>query len=138
MKQKSSVEWLYEKYNYVICMRNRHEISAGIADEWRKHYLQKAIQMHEEEIIAANEDSSRNDFGEFLTGDQYYNKIYGNKSNDHAEQHIEMVSEKTEISDEEIKKQSKYWNETTNPDMWTFKLAWEAGAIWYREQLKNK
>ncbi len=26
-----------------------------------------------------------------------------------------------EISDDEIEKQSKYWNETTNPDMWTFK-----------------
>jgi hypothetical protein len=43
-----------------------------------------------------------------------------------------------EISDEEIEKQSKYWNETTNPEMWTFKLAWKAGAKWYREQLKNK
>ena len=43
-----------------------------------------------------------------------------------------------EISDKEIEKQSKYWNETTNPEMWTFKLAWKAGAKWYREQLKNK
>lgn len=42
-----------------------------------------------------------------------------------------------ELSDEEIGKQSKYWNETTNPEMWTFKLAWRAGAKWYREQLKK-
>jgi hypothetical protein len=42
-----------------------------------------------------------------------------------------------EISDEEIEKKSKYWNETTNPEMWTFKLAWKAGAKWYREQLKQ-
>jgi hypothetical protein len=51
---------------------------------------------------------------------------------------IEMEKEQTEISDEEIEKQSKYWNETTNPDMWTFKLAWKVGAKWYREQLKKK
>lgn len=132
MKQKSSVEWLYEKYNYVTWMRNRDEISAGIADEWRKHYLQKAIQMHEEEIIAANEDSSTNDFGEFLTGDQYYNKIYGNKSNDHTEQHLEMVSEKTEISDAEIEQSSKQF------DSFTSRLFFQLGARWYKEQLKNK
>ena len=46
-------------------------------------------------------------------------------------------SSQTEILDEEIEKQSKYWNETTNQDMWTFKLAWKAGAKWYREQLKK-
>lgn len=54
------------------------------------------------------------------------------------EQAKQMEKEQIEISDEEIKKQSKYWNETTNPDMWTFKLAWEAGAKWYREQLKKR
>ena len=36
MSQKTVVEWLAEKYNYVTWMRNRDEISAGIADEWRK------------------------------------------------------------------------------------------------------
>ena len=43
----------------------------------------------------------------------------------------------TEISDEEIEKASKYI-QTTNPDLWTFKIAWKAGAKWYREQLKSK
>ena len=42
-----------------------------------------------------------------------------------------------EISDEEIEKGSKYI-QTTNPDLWTFKIAWKAGAKWYREQLKSK
>ena len=134
MKKKSAVKWLAEKYDYVIWMRNRDEISAGIADEWRKHYLQKAIQMHEEEIIAANEDSSKNDFGEFLTGDQYYDKIYGNKSDYHIEQHLEVISAKTEISDDEIEKIAKeyvLYNES--------KRNWVVeGMKLYREQLKLK
>jgi len=54
------------------------------------------------------------------------------------EQAKQMEKEQIEISDDEIEKQSKYWNETTNPDMWTFKLAWKVGAKWYREQLKKK
>ena len=48
MKQ-TAVEWLAEKYNYVTWMRNRDEISAGLADEWRKHYLDQAKQMEREQ-----------------------------------------------------------------------------------------
>ena len=55
-----------------------------------------------------------------------------------AKWQVETFPPQTEISDDEIEKQSKYWNETTNQDMWTFKLAWKAGAKWYREQLKQK
>ena len=46
---QSSVEWLAEKYNHVTWMRNRDEISAGMADEWRKHYLEQAQEMHKKE-----------------------------------------------------------------------------------------
>jgi hypothetical protein len=49
MKQ-TAVEWLAEKYNYVTWMRNRDEISAGLADEWRKHYLDQALAMEKEQI----------------------------------------------------------------------------------------
>lgn len=52
MKQ-TAVEWLVEKYNYITWMRNRDEISAGMADEWRKHYLDQAKQMEKDQIQQA-------------------------------------------------------------------------------------
>ena len=109
----------------------------------------QAKQMEKEQIIAANEDSSTNGFGEFLTGEQYYNKMYGNKNDDHTEQHLEMVSSSTEISDEEIEKAAENygWKIKTN----TFsnpvkanelaesaKQDFIAACKWYREQLKKK
>lgn len=48
MKQ-TAVEWLAEKLEYVNWMRNRDEISAGMADEWRKHYLEQAKAMEKEQ-----------------------------------------------------------------------------------------
>ena len=46
MKNKiTAVEWLAEKYNYVTWMRNRDEVSASMADEWLKHYLEQAKQI---------------------------------------------------------------------------------------------
>jgi hypothetical protein len=48
-KKQTAVEWLAEKYNYVTWMRNHDEISAGLADEWRKHYLYQAKQMEREQ-----------------------------------------------------------------------------------------
>jgi hypothetical protein len=49
MKQ-TAVEWLAEKYNYITWMRNRDEMSAGTADEWRAKYLEQAKEMFEEQI----------------------------------------------------------------------------------------
>jgi hypothetical protein len=81
-KQQTAVEWLAEKYNYVTWMRNRDEISAGMADEWRKHYLEQAKEMEKQQIIDAH-----------LTGliypleieatkqaEHYYNETYGNEA----------------------------------------------------------
>jgi len=45
----TAVEYLAEKYNYITWLRNRDEISAGMADEWRKHYLDQALQMQKQE-----------------------------------------------------------------------------------------
>ena len=58
MKQ-TAVEWLAEKYNYITWMRNRDEISAGMADEWRKHYLDQAKQMEKDQIKQAWIDGMR-------------------------------------------------------------------------------
>lgn len=51
--KQTAVEWLAEKYNYVTWLRNRDEISAGMADEWRKHYLEIAKQMEKHQIMQA-------------------------------------------------------------------------------------
>ena len=50
-KMKTTAEWLAEKYNYITWMRNRDEISPGMADEWRKHYLDQAKAMENQEKI---------------------------------------------------------------------------------------
>ena len=52
----------------------------------------------------------------------------------------DIIKELTAIelpTEEEIEQSSKYWNETTNPDIWTFKLCWKAGAKWVIEQIKK-
>ena len=59
MKQ-TAVEWLAEKLEYVNWMRNRDEISAGMADEWRKHYLEQAKAMEKEQI----EDAKNEGYGQ--------------------------------------------------------------------------
>jgi hypothetical protein len=38
----TAVEFLAERFNYIIWMRNRDEISAGTADEWRKNCIKEA------------------------------------------------------------------------------------------------
>lgn len=49
---KTAVEWLAEKYEYVNWMRNRDEISPGLADEWRKHYLEQAKLIEKDQLCA--------------------------------------------------------------------------------------
>jgi hypothetical protein len=78
MKQ-TAVEWLAEKYNYVTWMRNRDEISAGLADEWRKHYLDQAKAMEKEQIINAFDWGSYSHYDDnpiYKTAEQYYNETY--------------------------------------------------------------
>jgi hypothetical protein len=41
----TAVEFLAERYNYITWMRNRDEISAGTADEWRAKFLKEAKEM---------------------------------------------------------------------------------------------
>ena len=80
-KKLSAVEWLAEKYNYVTWMRNRDEISAGMADEWRKHYLDKAKEMEKQHVINAfgvgcQVESTRL-IGYQDLAEQYYNENFG-------------------------------------------------------------
>lgn len=81
-KQQTAVEWLAEKYNYVTWMRNRDEISAEMADELRKKYLEQANKMFEEQIIEAF-TTSRDPYGisvgnsySIEKAEQYYNSAF--------------------------------------------------------------
>ena len=46
----TAVEFLAERYNYITWMRNRDEISAGKADEWRAESLEEAKEMEEHQL----------------------------------------------------------------------------------------
>lgn len=93
MENKTAVEWLAEKYNYVTWMRNRDEISASTADEWRAEFLEQAREMEKEQIMDAYDDGIKAGYGDYidvqwgrdgkeLTAEQYYNETYGNKAAD--------------------------------------------------------
>ena len=57
---KTAVEWLAEKYDYAYWMVKRDEISPVLAEEWKKHYLERAKQMEKEQIIDAYIESGAN------------------------------------------------------------------------------
>jgi hypothetical protein len=61
--KQTAVEWFYQR----ILAKDIKEV------------FEQAKQIEKEQIIAANEDSSTNELGEFLTGEQYYQETY-NKS----------------------------------------------------------
>jgi len=54
----TAVEFLAERYNYITWMRNRDEISAGTADEWRTKYLKEAKEMEEKQLNNAWQDGA--------------------------------------------------------------------------------
>lgn len=78
-KKISAVEWLAEKYNYITWMRNRDEISAGLADEWRKHYLEQAKEMEKQQVINAHLTGLIHPLEMEATkqAEQYYNDNFG-------------------------------------------------------------
>ena len=73
-KKQTATEWLAEKYNYVTWMRNRDEISAGIADEWRKHYLEVAMRIEREQMIEFAKFADRN-LGYGVSFEDLYNQF---------------------------------------------------------------
>ena len=62
--KQTAVEWLIEEIH-----KNMEFIPV--------HIQEQAKAMEKKQIIDANEDSSTNELGEFLTGEQYYNETYG-------------------------------------------------------------
>lgn len=54
MENKTAVDYLAERYNYITWMRDKDEISAGTADEWRAKFLKEAKEMEKQQIIGAH------------------------------------------------------------------------------------
>ena len=84
--KQTAVEWLFEKMNYITWLRNRDEISPGLADEWRKHYLDIAKEMEKKQIINVHIDGQRiYDRHSHLEwnkqiSEKYYNETFSNRS----------------------------------------------------------
>jgi hypothetical protein len=84
MKQ-TAVEFLADKYNYITWLRNRDEISAGTADEWRKKFLEEAKEMEKCQIEDAYIEGLWGNPVPFLTNyqaEQYYNETFNSKDKD--------------------------------------------------------
>lgn len=77
MKKQTAVEFLAEKYNYITWLRNRDEISAGTADEWRAKFLKEAKEMEKEQIIKAHRHGLIHVFENPIdASDDYYNNTF--------------------------------------------------------------
>ena len=75
------VEYLAEKYNYITWLRNRDEISAGTADEWRDKFLNEAKKMEKRVILQALNDGKAMALPsiENKSSEQYYNETFNTK-----------------------------------------------------------
>jgi hypothetical protein len=70
--KQTAVEWL----NYIL---GDYGCNIRVDIDWKTldGLIDQAKAMEKQQIIEANEDASTNEFGEFLTGEQYYNETYG-------------------------------------------------------------
>lgn len=84
--EQTAVEFIAEKYNYITWLRNRDEISAGTADEWRAKFLEQAKEMEKQQVIDAHKHgfSEGTCFGattiyKFISAEEYYNETFNTK-----------------------------------------------------------
>ena len=76
-KKQTAVEWLAEKYYYITWTRNRDEISAEVADELRKLFLEQAKEIDKQQKI-----DFANNYGfdvcgyDYERAEQYYKETY--------------------------------------------------------------
>ena len=77
MAQQTAVEFLAEKYNFLIWLRNRDEISAAKADELRKQFYEQAKEMEKEQLLhfakLYDDDLSE---GKYRSREELYNETY--------------------------------------------------------------
>ena len=79
-QMKTAVEYLAERYDYIIWMRIRDEISEVTAVEWREKFLEKAKKLEKEQIVNAYKegcsDSILDESTDKLRAEDYYNETY--------------------------------------------------------------
>jgi hypothetical protein len=83
MKQ-TAVDFLAENYNYITWLRNRDEISAGTADEWRAKFFKEAKEMENRQIVDAYDQGIEDGYhhpevgytNKFESSDDYFNKTF--------------------------------------------------------------
>ena len=74
----TAVEYLAERYNYITWLRNRDEISAGTADEWRERFLKEAKEKEKEQLERAWQDgaeTAQNDAAKEIRNNYTPNKL---------------------------------------------------------------
>ena len=77
MKKLTAFQWYIHQHK-ILAKTGPHEDPFKLFDEIRD----KTLEMEKEQIInAANDgyDEAINEYEEFTSGDDYYNKIYGDK-----------------------------------------------------------
>jgi len=94
--------------------------------EWHS-ILEKAKEMHKQEIIDAHNQSWQTRDNPYKTAENYYQETFVSKGSD---EHIVDTNEM--ISDEEIEEASEFYKYKIN------KTFFIEGAKWYREQLKQR
>jgi hypothetical protein len=77
MKKQTAVDYLHARYMYVTWLRNRDEISANKADDFRKMYFELAKRMEKEQITDAYNHGQQ--IPPFEYSEKYYNETYGDK-----------------------------------------------------------
>jgi hypothetical protein len=79
MKKQTAVDYLHTRYMYVTWLRNRDEISAKQADDFRVMYLKLAKRMEKEQIKEAYESGVWDLGCRNSDSKKYYNETYENK-----------------------------------------------------------
>ena len=151
----TSIEWL----GYELNTKLFYNISSELWEEVNTIF-DKAKEMHKQEIIDAYKVGN-NDYANFnyvaTSGDDYYYVTFVSKGSDDTfkvweccgmeecicngsgmsekPNNIEPQLPQQEISDEEIEKGAEDWQEFRQG---AGKQSFEAGAKWYREQLKQR
>ena len=125
MAQQTAVNWMIDE------LIKKHVGKVG--NEYVEIF-EEAKEMEKQQIIDVFE-MGRFNIDDMGNGEEYYNETYGSKGSDTNSEKPNVLSSQTEISDEEIEKAARDYDNAViyGPPL----LHFEQGAFWYREQLKS-
>jgi hypothetical protein len=76
----ASIDYLNERFFYLLWMRTRDEISTETADRWMTEFVSRAKEIHRLEIMDAYNDGHLN-LG-YNSAQDYYNNTFNAKRNE--------------------------------------------------------